>query len=157
MKDRRWHLLIAGDGPALGAVRAAFAELGPRVHWLGSQEPDSLARLYPVADIYVWPSIGEAYGMALLEAQAAGVSVVAGLTGGVGDIVRDGETGLLVPVGDEAAFAEAVARLIDNADERRMLGQHAACAVGARHGLAAAAGALDRLLTPLLATRKTQG
>ena len=156
VRDRRWQLLIAGGGPALGAVRAAFAELGPRVHWLGAQEPDSLARLSPVADVYVWPSIGEAYGMALLEAQAAGVPVVAGLTGGVGDIVRDGVTGLLVPVGDEAAFAAAVARLIDNADERRILGRRAATSVREHHSLDAAARALDKLLTPLVATRKTQ-
>lgn len=134
---------------------AAFADLGPRVHWLGAYEPDALAQLYPVADIYVWPAISEAYGMVLLEAQAAGVPVVAGLTGGVGDIVRAGETGLLVPVGDAAAFAQAVARLIDNADERRLLGQQAACAVGARHSLDAAARVLDKLLTPLVATGKT--
>ena len=157
LKARRWHLLIAGDGPALGAVRAAFAELEARVHWLGAQAPDALQRLYPVADICVWPAIEEAYGMALLEAQAAGVPVVAGLTGGVGDIVRDGITGLLVPVGCESAFAEAVARLIDHADERRRLGQQAAGSVVEQHSLAAAARALDKLLTPLLATGKTGG
>lgn len=154
---RRWQLLIAGDGPAREEVLAAFADLGPRVHWLGAYEPDALARLYPVADIYVWPAIGEAYGMVLLEAQAAGVPVVAGLTGGVGDIVCAGETGLLVPVADAAAFAQAVARLIDNGDERRLLGQQAARAVGERHSLDAAARALDKFLTPLVATRKTGG
>lgn len=154
---RRWHLLIAGDGPVREEVLAAFADLGPRVHWLGAQAPDELARLYPVADICVWPAIGEAYGMVLLEAQAAGVPVVAGLTGGVGDIVCAGETGLLVPVGDTAAFAQAVARLIDSADERRLLGQQAARAVGERHSLDAAARALDKLLTPLVATGKTDG
>jgi glycosyltransferase involved in cell wall biosynthesis len=157
LTERRWQLLIAGDGPARAEVLAAFAELSPRVHWLGAQAPDALQRLYPVADIYVWPAIGEAYGMAFLEAQAVGVPVVAGLTGGVGDIVRAGETGLLVPVGDAAAFAQAVACLIDNADERRRLGRQAACAVGERHSLDAAARALDRLLTPLLATGKTEG
>lgn len=157
LTERRWHLLVAGDGPARAEVLAAFADLGPRVHWLGAREPDALARLYPVADIYVWPAIGEAYGMVLLEAQAAGVPVVAGLTGGVGDIVRAGETGLLVPVGDAAAFAQAVARLIDNGDERRLLGQQAARAVGERHSLDAAARVLDKFLTPLVATRKTGG
>ena len=155
LTEHRWQLLIAGDGPARAEVLAAFAELGPRVHWLGAREPDALAQLYPVADIYVWPAMSEAYGMVLLEAQAAGVPVVAGLTGGVGDIVRAGETGLLVPVGDAAAFAQAVARLIDNADERRRLGQQAACVVGERHSLDAAARALDKLLTPLVATGKT--
>ena len=154
---RRWQLLIAGDGPAREEVLAAFADLGPRVHWLGAYEPDALAQLYPVADIYVWPAISEAYGMVLLEAQAAGVPVVAGLTGGVGDIVCAGETGLLVPVADAAAFAQAVARLIDNGDERRLLGQQAARAVGEHHSLDAAARALDKFLTPLVATRKTGG
>ena len=48
------------------------------------------------ADLFVWPAINEAFGMALLEAQASALPVVAGASGGVGGIVASGETGLLV-------------------------------------------------------------
>ena len=67
----------------------------------------------PARDLYLWPAINEAYGMAFLEAQAAGLPVVAGRTGGVPAVVADGVTGLLTPIGDAAAFAGAVARLLD--------------------------------------------
>ena len=60
------------------------------------------------ADLYLWPAINEAYGMAFLEAQAAGLPVIAGRTGGVPAVVAADETGLLTPVGDAHAFAAAV-------------------------------------------------
>ena len=88
--------------------RKASATIPPdRLRFLGALPPDRLAACYAAADLMVWPAINEAYGMALLEAQAAGLPVVAGRTGGVPDIVRDGVTGLLTPIGDETAFAEA--------------------------------------------------
>ena len=74
--------------------------------------------LYAAADLLVWPAINEAYGMALLEAQAAGLPVVAGNSGGVGEVVCDGRTGLVVPQGDGAAFAAAVAGLLDRPEAR---------------------------------------
>ena len=105
--DRPWRLLVAGDGPARQQVDDALATLGPRVAWLGVQEADALPGLYAAADAYLWPAVNEAYGMAFLEAQAAGLPVVAGRSGGVPDVV--GETGILTPAGDWASFAEAVA------------------------------------------------
>lgn len=155
LSARRWHLLIAGDGPARAEVGAAFAGLAGRVSWLGEQTPEDLTRLYPVADLCLWPAIDEAYGMALLEAQAAGLPVIAGRTGGVGDIVQHAETGLLVPVGDVASFADATARLIDDVGLRCSLGQEARQSVIVRHSLDAAARLLGALLTPLAATGKT--
>ena len=60
------------------------------------------------SDLFVWPAVDEAYGMALLEAHSQGLPVVAGKAGGVGDIVRHEETGVLTPVGDTVAFSEVV-------------------------------------------------
>ena len=59
-----------------------------------------LPAIYASADLYLWPAINEAYGMAFLEAQAAGLPVVAGRTGGVPAVVADGVTGVLTPIGD---------------------------------------------------------
>ena len=81
---------------------------------------DALPGLYAAADAYLWPAVNEAYGMAFLEAQAAGLPVVAGRSGGVPDVI--GETGILTPAGDRAAFAEAVAGLLDDETRRRDLG-----------------------------------
>src|SRR6185437_10680288 len=92
-----WRLLVVGDGAAQADVVAAFAPVAERVAWLGRREPPAVAAILAAGDLCVWPAINEAYGMALLEAQAAGLGVLAGASGGVGDIVADGIGGRLVP------------------------------------------------------------
>ena len=73
-------------------------------------ERDS-AELLPSFDLFVQPSLYESQGLALIEAMAAGVPAIATDVGGVGDVVRDGETGLLVPPGNPEALSRAVLRL----------------------------------------------
>jgi glycosyltransferase involved in cell wall biosynthesis len=142
-----WRLLVAGDGPAAAEVRAAFAPLATRVTWLGALDEVALARVYQAADILVWPAVREAFGMALLEAQAAGLPVVAGRTDGVPAVVADGETGLLPPPGDIAAFAAAVTNLLNNPGQREAMGQAARARVLLYHSIDAVATQLDRILT----------
>jgi glycosyltransferase involved in cell wall biosynthesis len=143
---RRWQLLVVGDGPARGAVEKALRYAGARVRYAGRREESELPALYAAADLYAWPAISEAYGMATLEAQAAGVAAVAGDEGGVGEIVARGATGLLTPPGDAAAFAAALARLLDDPAERAAMGEAARAKVARAHGIDAAAVALDRVL-----------
>ena len=76
-------------------------------------------------DLYTWPGVGEAYGMAYLEAQASGLPVVAGNERGIPDVVLDGDTGLLTPPGDDIAFAMAIGRLLDDVDLRNKLSRGA--------------------------------
>lgn len=142
--DRPWRLALVGDGPARPAVVARFDPARTRV--LGLVPPGDVPGLLAAADLMVWPAINEAYGMALLEAQAAGVPVVAGAAGGVPEIVRDGVTGLLTPPGDAAAFAAAVGALLDDHERRAAFGRAAAAHAAACHGFAAAAGRLDAVL-----------
>src|SRR5439155_20302278 len=92
-----------------------------------------LPAIYAGADLYLWPAVNEAYGMAFLEAQAAGLPVVAGRTGGVPAVVADGVTGILTPIGDPAAFADAVAQLLDRPEERVRLAEGAAARVAIHH------------------------
>jgi glycosyltransferase involved in cell wall biosynthesis len=143
---RPWHLLIVGDGPAAADVKAAFAPLADRVTWLGAQTEADLARTYEAADLLAWPAVREAFGMALLEAQAAGLPVVAGNTDGVPAVVAHGETGLLPPPGDTRAFAAAMATLLDDLPRREAMGQAARARVLRHHSLESAAQALDRIL-----------
>ncbi len=151
--DRPWALLVAGDGPARAEVESALAPLGPRVRYLGRQAPAALPDLYGAADLCVWPAMREAYGMALLEAQAAGLPVVAGFGVGVEAVVVDGVTGLLTPSGDAAAFAAAVERLLVSPRRRAAMGRAARRHVDAEHGLAAAAQRLDAVLSRVLMAR----
>lgn len=149
--DRPWRLLVAGDGPARDAVDAALAPLGARVVRLGAVVEAELPALYAGCDLHVWPAIGEAWGMALLEAQAAGLPVVAGNCGGVAAVVADGKSGLLAAAGDPAAFAAAVRELLDDPHQRECMRQAARAHIAGRHDLPAASRKLDAALRPLAA------
>jgi glycosyltransferase involved in cell wall biosynthesis len=89
--------------------------------------------------------------MAMLEAQAAGLPVVAGRGPGVAMVVREGESGLLTPPGDATAFAEAVASLLEDAALRRSMGEAAAGRVRRDQSLEAASARLDAFLRELAA------
>ncbi len=151
LADRPWQLILVGDGSERPEVEATFAWARPtaqgvRVHFAGALEGPDLARLYAACDLYAWPAVNEAYGMAFLEAQAAGLPVVAGRSGGVPVVVRDGETGLLAAPGDSAAFAVALGALLDDPVKRQGFAAAAPAAVAARHSLAAASRRLNRIL-----------
>lgn len=142
-----WTLAVAGDGPARPEVEAAFAVLPPgRVRFLGQAAARALPGLYAAADLFVWPAVREAYGIALLEAQAAGLPAVAADSGGVAQIVAHGRTGLLAAEGDPGAFAEAVRALLHAPCRRAAFAAAARRKAGSEHGLARASAALDRIL-----------
>jgi len=147
--DLPWSLEVVGDGPARPEVAQALAPLGSRVRWAGSLAPPAVAERLAAADVFVWPAINEAFGMALLEAQASGLPVVAGRVGGVGEIVTHEATGLLVPPGDVIAFATAVRRLL--LDPGRCVAFGAAAWRKARreHDITKAAACLGDLVTAL--------
>ena len=104
--DLPWTLTVIGDGPARDAVRAMFAEFSAgRIEWLGEKPATEVVDLLYRGGTFVWPGTGEAYGIAYMEAQAAGLPVVAQKTAGVPEVVKDGVTGTLTPAGDTMAFA----------------------------------------------------
>jgi glycosyltransferase involved in cell wall biosynthesis len=145
-----WHLIVVGDGPERATVEALMRGLGPqRVTFAGFVGEAHLTTYYAGADIMVWPAIGEAYGMAILEAQASGQPVVAGASGGVPGIVDAGTTGLLAPPGDIDAFARALGALIENPARRNQMRSAALKQTAERHGLARAASLLGDVLGAL--------
>jgi glycosyltransferase involved in cell wall biosynthesis len=146
LRDRPWRAVLVGDGPARPEVESLMAPFGARVSFVGAVAHSELPAIYASADLYLWPAINEAYGMTFLEAEAAGLPVVAGYSGGVAAVVADGITGLLTPIGDAAGFAEAVARLIDNPAERTRLGVAARARIRALHDEKAAAHVLAAAL-----------
>src|SRR5438132_640172 len=90
--DLSWSLEVVGDGPARGDVEEALALVKERVTWAGELCSAAIRDRLAAADLFVWPALNEAFGMALLEAQASGLPVVAGGGGGVSEIVVSGIT-----------------------------------------------------------------
>jgi glycogen synthase len=111
------NLVIAGDGFERASLEARAAALGfgSRVRFLGSVDRTRLARLLRGARAFAFPSRGEPFGIALLEALAAGVPAVASAAGGVPEFVRDGENAVLVEPENAGALGEALGRVV--ADE----------------------------------------
>lgn len=124
-KDVRF--VIAGGGREEQALHALAQARGAPVEFLGICE--NPLSFFADLDAFVLCSDYEGAGMSVMEAMAAGVPVVATRVGGVPEMVRDGQTGLLVNPGNADVLAHAVCALLDNADLRRTMGQQArACA-----------------------------
>jgi glycosyltransferase involved in cell wall biosynthesis len=144
------RLLLAGDGPEREPLEALAHELGVShaVEFLGhvSDVRDVHARL----DIYVQSSHVEGMPVAVLEALAAGLPVVAARVGGNEEAVIDRVCGLLVPPRDPQAMADAVRRLVDNPDEARCLGEAGRRHIVSRFGADAAVDATVQLIHRLL-------
>jgi N-acetyl-alpha-D-glucosaminyl L-malate synthase BshA len=107
-------LLLVGDGPDAESVRALVATLGVAddVRFLG--ERIDLTDVLRRSDVFLLPSQTESFGLAALEAMACGVPVVASAVGGLPEVISDGETGLLAPLGDLDAMTAQVRRLLDD-------------------------------------------
>jgi len=124
-----------------------------RVRLLGTLEAAEVAAVYAASDLCIWPACNEAYGMAMLEAQAAGLPVISCAHRGVPDVVLDQRTGLLAPSGDTQALARLARELLVDAVRRAQLGGEARRFVVSERSLAHAALHLDRLLARLQAHR----
>lgn len=117
------ELAIVGDGPERERVEDELARrsLEGRVRLLG--ERDDVPRLLAEADVFLLASRSEGLPLSVIEAMAAGLPIVASDVGGLKELVRDGETGVLVPPGDPVALAEALRPLLANRELRRRLGR----------------------------------
>ncbi|MGH7609936.1 MAG: glycosyltransferase family 4 protein [Candidatus Dormibacteria bacterium] len=119
------QLLVAGDGPLRRGYERRVEEEGiPDVRFLGFLPEAAKASYFTAADIYCAPNTGkESFGVILLEAMACGRAVVATAIDGFRQVLSDGQQGLLVPPGDEARMAAALARLLDHPQLRRQMGE----------------------------------
>jgi glycosyltransferase involved in cell wall biosynthesis len=123
--------VVVGDGDERATLERDVDELGlrGRVRFLGAQSRRRVLELFAAADASLLSSSWENFPHGVVEALAVGTPVIATATGGVAEIVRDGENGLLVPPGDSPAFAEALQRYLGDAELRARLRAAAAPSV----------------------------
>jgi glycosyltransferase involved in cell wall biosynthesis len=123
---RNTHLLIVGDGPDRDAIlqRAAQRGLAANVHLLGQVSDADKLKALAVSDAFVTTSQHEGFGLVFLEAMAFGVPIICYDRGGQTDFLSSGDTGWVVPLNDENAFAKALRDLHDDPAARRRYGAH---------------------------------
>ena len=133
----RVKLSIVGDGPLLPAVRQQVQNLGLQdAVWLPGARVD-IGSLLHTFTMFALPSLAEGTPVSMLEAMACGLPVVASRVGGIPEVVDDGVQGLLVPVGDVEALAQAMARYALDADLRARHGRAARTRVEERFSMRA--------------------
>ncbi len=113
------RLALVGEGPHREALLRHFA--GRAVQFMGRMQGEELACAFASADMFVFPSQTDTFGLVLLEALASGLPVVAARAGGIPDVVRDGKDGILAEPGDDESFAQAVAKLAGNQAMRQLM------------------------------------
>jgi glycosyltransferase involved in cell wall biosynthesis len=144
------YLLLVGGGELEDAVRQQVAGLGlqERVRFLGVRA--DVPAILNASDLFVLSSRWEGNPLSVMEAMAAGLPVVSTAVGGVPELVREGETGLLVPSGDAAALARALQALVDDPARREAMGkaarQHAITHFDIRHTVRQYEALYERLL-----------
>ena len=117
------RLALVGDGPARAHLERYFADLP--VTFMGYLNGERLSQAYASADIFVFPSRLETFGLVVIEAMSAGLPVVAARVGGVGDMVSEGVNGYSFESGDQAALLEGVREIASDSENMRWMGQQA--------------------------------
>ncbi|MBV9209284.1 MAG: glycosyltransferase family 4 protein, partial [Acidobacteria bacterium] len=129
LRDDVEFVIICGDEPReheyRGQLESLIASLKLQNRVRLMNWPEELAPFYHALDLYVSASHSEAFGLSIVEAMAAGRAVVATATEGAREIIKDGETGRLVPVRDVERLALAISDLLEHEEQREKLGSHA--------------------------------
>lgn len=123
-KNPRVHLTLAGEGELTDKLQRMTKELELEKHvdFCGFIDNQEIFHFLSKFDIMVMPSLKESFGVAVLEASAVGLPVIAGDVGGVPEVLISEKTGILVPPGDVETLSQAIIRLADNADLRKRMG-----------------------------------
>ena len=144
------HVVIVGSGGQHDALLAQADSLGLRdqMHLVGHR--DDIERCLAGMDCFVFPSLNEGMGRALIEAMAAGLPVVASRVGGIPAIVRHEENGLLVAAGDSWALSEALRRILTDSQLAERLGRNASHTIGQEFGVKAMVDAVESVYRGVL-------
>lgn len=121
------RLLLIGDGPECDNLqdRVQHMQLKDKVHFTGMLNYDEVPRYLAMADAFITASVTEVHPLSVIEAMSAGLPVLGIQSPGVGDTVKDGETGYLVAEEDLAAFTAKMVRLVTDGEKRRRMGEQA--------------------------------
>ena len=148
LKTTDWQLNIVGDGPNYKEIHDTFQNFGKNISFLGKLDKRALKTAYNTATAFLWPGVDEAYGMVYLEAQAAGLPVIAENRPGVCDVIAS-ETNL-IPYNHPEAMAKAIDDLFANTSHWYEQSQASLKHITKNHLKPKASETLWSTLTPLI-------
>ena len=150
------HALFAGEGELEAELRAQVREMGlaERVHFLGFRR--DVPNVVCAMDAFVLPSLKEGLSIAVMEAMALEKPVICSAIAGLPEVVRDGQTGFLVPPGDSAALQNALERLFADENLRQQLGHNARCFLEAHFEQTACLDAMEAYFRRIVANHNAQ-
>jgi glycosyltransferase involved in cell wall biosynthesis len=124
-KNKSAELIIIGDGPYRAEMESNLAASGARARFLGFRYGPELATFYASSDLFVFPSITDTLGQVVMESQSAGLPVLVTDQGGPKEVVKHGETGLVLRHTHPDEWVDAIVRLVSDADTRARMGRAA--------------------------------
>ena len=149
-----FQLLLIGDGKARHKVEALFSgELAKNTRFAGELDQTATLEALAASDLFVWPAVNEAIGMAILEAQASGLPVVAGASGAIPELIRSGETGFLNAPDNTREMAASINKLLFKPELHRLFSRAAIKNIEQHHSLRMAADSLNHILSALLLSK----
>jgi glycosyltransferase involved in cell wall biosynthesis len=147
LKTPDWRMHIVGDGPARAKIETLFQPFGERIHFLGQKDKATLAAIYEASSVFFWPGVDEAFGMVYLEAQAAGLPVVAQDRPGLRDVIAPSTN--LPAVDNIPDMAMTIDQLLNDAALWQNRSRAGLEHMAHHHLLGAARNTLMRVITPL--------
>ena len=125
MVEAEWNLVVIGDGEMRCAVEELYADVKDRCVFTGQLSQTEITQWEKLCDVYVWPSINEAFGLALLEAVGNGLPVLAYDYGGVSTIIEQGFNGYAVSFNSRTMFSNCLQSLVCDRHVREQMGHNA--------------------------------
>lgn len=121
------ELWVVGDGPEKRNLESAIKKWGleNKIRLWGWKSKEELEEIYQEADCFLLTSDSEGWGMAVIEAAGYGLPIIMTDVGCAGEVIKDGESGLIIPVGDRKSLEVAMAQMIQDKDLRKLLGKGA--------------------------------
>ena len=153
ISGENWNLVVIGDGEQREEVEQLFTNVAQHCVFLGQQSEDKIVQWLYESDVYVWPSINEAFGLAILEAVGCGLPTLSYDYGGVGSIVENGVNGFLVNAKNSIEYGHKLAQLVQDRSLRIELAANARKKFEREHDYSAFRLRLSKILEGLSKTK----